>query len=179
MNVQSPHPLRRTSPKVRPNSNHVKTAKILRRRTRCRTRQRHSAKVKGPFQAPCARGAARGAGSCGLGSSGAEAPVTRGGWLDLTQLSQQRPPDEQDGGQKWLLLRRRGRWRRGVGVRVRGGRVLGLQVVTYACIHVCDWADSEKRHRGHLGELRFRSKTKAGPLEDKQLSRLGNIALVR
>jgi hypothetical protein len=32
-----------------------------------------------------------------------------------------------------------------------------------------------------LGELKFRSKTKAGPLEDKQLSRAGNkrIALVR
>ena len=29
------------------------------------------------------------------------------------------------------------------------------------------------------GELRFRSKTMAGPLEDKQLSRVGNIALVR
>ena len=32
---------------------------------------------------------------------------------------------------KWLLLRRRGRWRCGAGVRVRGGRALGLQVVTY------------------------------------------------
>ena len=42
-----------------------------------------------------------------------------------------------------------------------------------------DWGDSEKQDRGHLGELRFRSKTKAGPLEDKQLSRAGNIALVR
>jgi hypothetical protein len=30
-----------------------------------------------------------------------------------------------------------------------------------------------------FGELRFRSKTKAGPLEAEQLSRLGNIALVR
>ena len=30
-----------------------------------------------------------------------------------------------------------------------------------------------------LGELRIRSKTKAGPREDKQLSRLGDIALVR
>ena len=40
-----------------------------------------------------------------------------------------------------------------------------------------DWGDSEKQDRGRLGELRFRSKTKAGPLEGKPLSRLGNIAL--
>ena len=46
-------------------------------------------------------------------------------------------------------------------------------------MYVCDWADSEKGHRGQFGELRFRSKTKAGPLEDKPLSRAGNIALVR
>jgi len=42
-----------------------------------------------------------------------------------------------------------------------------------------DWGDSEKGHRRRFGELRFRSKTKAGPLEDQQLSREGNIALVR
>ena len=30
-----------------------------------------------------------------------------------------------------------------------------------------------------FGELRFRSKTKAGPLEDKQLSRAGNIRLAQ
>ena len=42
-----------------------------------------------------------------------------------------------------------------------------------------DWGDSEILDSPKLGELRFRSKTKAGPLEDKQLSRAGNIALVR
>ena len=42
-----------------------------------------------------------------------------------------------------------------------------------------DWADSEKQDRRHLGELRNGAKTKAGPLEAEQLSRLGNIALVR
>ena len=46
-------------------------------------------------------------------------------------------------------------------------------------MYVCDWADSEKGHRGHLGELRNGAQTKAGPLEAEQLSRLGNIALVR
>ena len=146
MNVQSPHPLRRTSPKVRPNSNHVKTAKILRRRTRCRTRQRHSAKVKGPFQAPCARGAARAAGSCGLGSSGAEAPVTRGGWLDLTQLSQQRPPDEQDGGQMASAAAARAvavrggctcAWRAGTGL--AGGHIhAALSSVLALSANACD-----------------------------------------
>ena len=44
---------------------------------------------------------------------------------------------------------------------------------------VNDWAILEMEDSPKLGELRFRSKTKAGPLEDKQLSRLGNIALVR
>ena len=42
-----------------------------------------------------------------------------------------------------------------------------------------DWGDSEILDSLAFGELRFRSKTKAGPLEDKQLSRAGNIALVR
>ena len=36
----------------------------------------------------------------------------------------------------------------------------------------CDWPDSEKGHRGRLGELRNGAKTKAGPLEAEQLSRL-------
>ena len=43
----------------------------------------------------------------------------------------------------------------------------------------CDWADSEKGHRRRFGKLRNGAKTKAGPLEAEQLSRLGNIALVR
>ena len=46
-------------------------------------------------------------------------------------------------------------------------------------IRLYDWSDSEILDSPKLGELRFRSKTKAGPLEDKQLSRAGNIALVR
>ena len=45
--------------------------------------------------------------------------------------------------------------------------------------YIHDWADSENQDLRQFGELRFRSKTKAGPLEDQQLSRLGNIALVR
>ena len=45
--------------------------------------------------------------------------------------------------------------------------------------HLYDWSDSEILDSPKFGELRIRSKTKAGPLEDKQLSRLGNIALVR
>jgi hypothetical protein len=44
---------------------------------------------------------------------------------------------------------------------------------------IFDWSDSEMHDSPKIGELRFRSKTKAGPLEDKQLSRAGNIALVR
>ena len=44
-----------------------------------------------------------------------------------------------------------------------------------------DWAISEIEDSLKIGELRFRSKTKAGPLEDKQLSlslsRKDNIAL--
>ena len=44
---------------------------------------------------------------------------------------------------------------------------------------ISDWSDSEILDSLAFGELRFRSKTKAGPLEDKQLSRAGNIALVR
>ena len=46
-------------------------------------------------------------------------------------------------------------------------------------MYVCDWGDSEILDSLKLGELRFRSKTKAGPLEAEQLSRLGNKALVR
>ena len=48
-------------------------------------------------------------------------------------------------------------------------------------MYVHDWSDAEILDSPTLkfGELRFRSKTKAGPLEDKQLSRAGNIALVR
>ena len=42
-----------------------------------------------------------------------------------------------------------------------------------------DWGDSEKRHSPTDGELRNGAKAKAGPLEAEQLSRLGNIALVR
>ena len=42
-----------------------------------------------------------------------------------------------------------------------------------------DWPDSEILDSLAFGELRFRSKTKAGPLEAEQLSRLGNKALVR
>ena len=49
----------------------------------------------------------------------------------------------------------------------------------YAYAYAYDWPDSEMHDSPKIGELRFRSKTKAGPLEDKQLSRLGNIALVR
>ena len=52
----------------------------------------------------------------------------------------------------------------------------------YSCTLVkitCDWSDSEMEDSLAFGELSFRSKTKAGPLEDQQLSRLGNIALVR
>ena len=37
------------------------------------------------------------------------------------------------------------------------------------------WGDSEKEDRRTLGELRNGAKTKAGPLEAEQLSRLGNI----
>ena len=54
-------------------------------------------------------------------------------------------------------------------------KIHGDILVSYA--H--DWAILEMEDSPKLGELRFRSKTKAGPLEDKQLSRLGNIALVR
>ena len=42
-----------------------------------------------------------------------------------------------------------------------------------------DWIQKSDIEDTYLGELRFRSKTKAGPLEDKPLSRAGNIALVR
>ena len=45
--------------------------------------------------------------------------------------------------------------------------------------NIHDWGDSEKQDRRTLGELRNGAKTKAGPLEAEQLSRLGNIALVR
>ena len=47
-------------------------------------------------------------------------------------------------------------------------------------MYVCDWGDSEILDSLKLGELRFRSKTKAGPLEAEQLSRLGfNISFLR
>ena len=62
----------------------------------------------------------------------------------------------------------------------------GCPPVMYVCVFnvqrlaaIYDWAILEMEDSPKLGELRFRSKTKAGPLEDKQLSRLGNIALVR
>jgi hypothetical protein len=42
-----------------------------------------------------------------------------------------------------------------------------------------DWPDSEMHDSLAFGELRIGAKTKAGPLEAEQLSRLGNIALVR
>ena len=42
-----------------------------------------------------------------------------------------------------------------------------------------DWAISEMHDSTAWGELRNGAKTKAGPLEAEQLSRLGNIALVR
>ena len=46
-------------------------------------------------------------------------------------------------------------------------------------MYVCDWGDSEMHDSTAFGELRNGAKTKAGPLEAEQLSRLGNIALVR
>ena len=45
--------------------------------------------------------------------------------------------------------------------------------------NIYDCPDSEMRHSLKDGELRNRSKTMAGPLEDKPLSRAGNIARVR
>ena len=42
-----------------------------------------------------------------------------------------------------------------------------------------DWAISEMHDSTAWGELRNGAKTKAGPLEAEQLSRLGKIALVR
>ena len=55
-----------------------------------------------------------------------------------------------------------------------------LQLYAYALIlHVCDWAISEMHDSTAWGELRNGAKTKAGPLEAEQLSRLGKIALVR
>ena len=50
-----------------------------------------------------------------------------------------------------------------------------LSVTSY--IH--DWPDSEMHDSLAFCELRNGAKTKAGPLEAEQLSRLGNIALVR
>jgi hypothetical protein len=47
--------------------------------------------------------------------------------------------------------------------------------LTYYAV-TCDWAKSEMRHSLAFGELRNGAKTKAGPLEAEQLSRLGNIA---
>ena len=49
----------------------------------------------------------------------------------------------------------------------------------YMYVRLCDWGDSENRTLRTCGELRNGAKTKAGPLEAEQLSRLGNIALVR
>ena len=46
-------------------------------------------------------------------------------------------------------------------------------------LYVHDWAISEMEDSTKIGELRNGAKTKAGPLEAEQLSRLGNIALVR
>ena len=51
----------------------------------------------------------------------------------------------------------------------------GPRVACYLFM-TCDWGDSEMEDPLAFGELRIRSKTKAGPLEDKQLSRLGNYA---
>ena len=56
--------------------------------------------------------------------------------------------------------------------------VSGILSVIYI-IYIYDWAILEMEDSLAFGELRFRSKTKAGPLEAEQLSRLGNIALVR
>ena len=42
-----------------------------------------------------------------------------------------------------------------------------------------DWSDSDMEDSLAFGELRNGAKTKAGPLEAEQLSRFGNIALVR
>ena len=64
-------------------------------------------------------------------------------------------------------------------------RGLGTQLYSAASpnqvikINAYDWADSENQDRGRFGKLRNGAKTKAGPLEAEQLSRLGNIALVR
>ena len=55
----------------------------------------------------------------------------------------------------------------------------GCPSVMYVCTAVCDWAISEMHDSTAWGELRNGAKTKAGPLEAEQLSRLGNIALVR
>ena len=59
-------------------------------------------------------------------------------------------------------------------------RVLISKSASYAyiCVVLCDWSDSEILDSLKLGELRNGAKTKAGPLEAEQLSRLGNIALV-
>jgi hypothetical protein len=46
-------------------------------------------------------------------------------------------------------------------------------------MYAYDWAISEMEDSPKIGELRNGAKTKAGPLEAEQLSRLGNIALVR
>ena len=55
-------------------------------------------------------------------------------------------------------------------------KIHGDILVSYAYIH--DWAISEMHDSTAWGELRNGAKTKAGPLEAEQLSRLGNIALV-
>ena len=60
------------------------------------------------------------------------------------------------------------------------GRILRIGNLVHAykyiiSTYIHDWGDSEMHDSPKIGELRFRSKTKAGPLEDKQLSRAGNI----
>ena len=62
--------------------------------------------------------------------------------------------------------------------RHRLGRVLEVLDVL-ELEHAHDWGDSEMEDSPLIGELTNGAKTKAGPLEAEQLSRLGNIALVR
>ena len=51
--------------------------------------------------------------------------------------------------------------------------------ISHIHTYIHDWAISEMEDSPKIGELRNGAKTKAGPLEAEQLSRLGNIALVR
>ena len=64
-------------------------------------------------------------------------------------------------------------------LRIACGRGASARRSSVVRHYSCDWPDSEKRHLRRFGELRNGAKTKAGPLEAEQLSRLGNIALVR